>query len=457
MLEMVFRPRENKTALVSFRDGELAEHQSVVVDGHEYVPYSPGNNLLTHRVIVLPSDVGDYDSEAELLVLILEFIHRYVDLSQAFEEVAAHYVLLTWGYDVFNELPYLRVRGQYGSGKSRFLLTVGSLCFKPIFASGASTVSPIFRLIDQIGGTLVVDEADFWATDERAEIVKILNNGNARGFPVLRSEVTPQKEFNPRAFDIFGPKLVATRHPFEDIALESRCLTEVLGGRPLRADIPISLSQDFHDEAEALRNKLLSFRFRRFNVPQGPVLAAELGMEPRRAQILAPLLSVASSEEAKQRIRAFVNGRQEPAPDNEVETGRRVLSSVKALLDLSMPLTLGDVAARFDADWGKRYGVDVEHRWVGSVLRRLGVRPQKSNGVYMIPVSEYPHLRDLFIEHGLGDERDVGDVGGGSAIVGSEIESPTIVLAGGPAAVPEVPFVPVINPSSDPLPMSAQP
>ena len=31
------------------------------------MPYSPENNLLTHRVIVLPSAVGDYESEADLL------------------------------------------------------------------------------------------------------------------------------------------------------------------------------------------------------------------------------------------------------------------------------------------------------------------------------------------------------------------------------------------------------
>jgi len=80
-----------------------------------------------------------------------------------------------------------RVRGDAGSGKSRFLLAVGSLCYKPIFASGASTVSPIFRLIDTFRGTLVVDESDWRQTDEKAEVVKILNNGNGKGFPVLRS------------------------------------------------------------------------------------------------------------------------------------------------------------------------------------------------------------------------------------------------------------------------------
>jgi hypothetical protein len=410
VLETILRSGKGETRLVAFRDGQADEHRSVSIDGHEYVPYSPENNLLTHRVIVLPSAIGDYDSEDELLAEVRGFIHRYVDLSPGFEEIAAHYVFLTWGYDLFNELPYLRVRGQYGSGKSRFLLTVGALCFKPIFASGASTVSPIFRLIDQIGGTLVVDEADFWASDERAEIVKILNNGNARGFPVLRSEVTPQKEFNPRAFNIYGPKLVATRHPFEDVALESRCLTDVLGGRPLRRDIPISLPGRFEVEADALRNKLLMYRFRRFGVPHEQVMLPELNLQPRRAQILAPLLSVAVSQAARERMRAFVDSRIGSSQGKDWETEKRVLGSIKALLvDISAPLTLGAVAEQFHAECGERYGAEVTHRWVGSILRRLGVTPHKSNGVYVIPVSEYPHMRDLFIQYQLGDVGDIGD------------------------------------------------
>src|SRR5205085_10842443 len=127
---------------------------------------------------------------------------RYVDVSPLYEKLASYYVLLSWVYDGFNELPYLRLRGDYGTGKTRFLLTVGSLCYKPIFASGASTVSPLFRIIDAIQGTLVIDEGDFRLSDERAEIVKILNNGNARGFPVLRSEVTSSREFNPTAYTV---------------------------------------------------------------------------------------------------------------------------------------------------------------------------------------------------------------------------------------------------------------
>ena len=56
-------------------------------------------------------------SEAQLAAEIRQFIHRYLDFSESFENVATHYVLLTWLYDAFNELPYLRLRGDYGSGR----------------------------------------------------------------------------------------------------------------------------------------------------------------------------------------------------------------------------------------------------------------------------------------------------------------------------------------------------
>ncbi|MGH7484906.1 MAG: hypothetical protein ACREMY_04765, partial [bacterium] len=207
---------------------------------HLLIPYSPNNNLLKNGVVLFPSEPEEYGSELDLIAEIQEFIHRYVDVSPLFEKIASYYVLFSWIYDSFNELPYLRLRGDPGSGKTRFLLTVGSLCYKPMFASGASTVSPIFRILDTFRGTLIIDEADFRLSDERAEIVKILNNGNARGFPVLRSEVSRTREFNPRAYAVFGPKLVATRRAFEDRALESRCITEEMGHSRLRDDVPIN-------------------------------------------------------------------------------------------------------------------------------------------------------------------------------------------------------------------------
>ena len=59
------------------------------------------------------------------------FLHRYVDLTPAFEEIASYYVLLTWVHDAFSDLGYLRLRGDWGTGKTRGLLAIGSVHTRP--------------------------------------------------------------------------------------------------------------------------------------------------------------------------------------------------------------------------------------------------------------------------------------------------------------------------------------
>src|SRR5262245_52812983 len=249
IVELLFQPEQRRTLLALFNAGRwtLRDHIDVPQRGR-LVPFTPNNNLIKNEVVLLPSEPQAYGSEEALIREIRSFIHRYADLSGLFEQVASYYVLLTWVYDAFNELPYLRLRGDFGTGKTRSLLTIGSICYKAFFASGASTVSPIFHTLDAFRGTLIFDEADFRFSDERSEIVKILNNGNVRGMPVLRTMMNRQREFNPQAFHVFGPKIVATRGHYEDRGLESRFITEETGGRQLRGDIPINLPDSFKDE-----------------------------------------------------------------------------------------------------------------------------------------------------------------------------------------------------------------
>ena len=129
LVELVYKPEQKQTAFVVWEDGKWRESQSIVEAGQTLVPYPADSPLIQHEVVLLPSEPVDYGSYEELMVQIRSYIHRYVDLSEQFEIVTAHYVLLTWLYDCFNELPYLRVRGDYGTGKTRFLQIVGSVCY----------------------------------------------------------------------------------------------------------------------------------------------------------------------------------------------------------------------------------------------------------------------------------------------------------------------------------------
>jgi hypothetical protein len=423
-VEMVYRPEERRTLLCIARNDGIRYEASVEEDGKRLVPYSPENNLLKNDVVLFPSEAASYETEKALVAEIREFIHRYVDVSPLFEEIASYYVLFTWVYDAFNELPYLRLRGDTGTGKTRFLLTAGSLCYKPIYASGASTVSPLFRILDSVRGTLIIDEGDFRFSDEKAEIVKILNNGNARGFPVLRSEAINAREYSPRAYAVFGPKLVSTRGYFQDRALESRCITEETGGQRLRTDIPINLTAEYQRESLAIRNKLLMFRFRNFGKCAVDARLVDRSIEPRLAQIFVPLMSVIEDAEARKALRAVAQEyNRELVADRGMDLEAQVL---EVILDLrespyANGIAIKEIAERVDERYGDDFERKVTPHWIGSVVRRrLGLKTEKRHGSYMIAATEGSKLTRLFEKYGIGvDSQDSGDSAGGTETAGA--------------------------------------
>ncbi|HEX7423945.1 MAG TPA: hypothetical protein VF311_08670, partial [Terriglobales bacterium] len=415
ILEMVHRPDEKRSAFVIWRNSEWRIEPSFSRDVHtRLVAYSPNNNLIRNEVVLFPSEPEEYGSEEELLGEIQTFVHHYVDLSSLFEKTASYYVLLSWVYDGFNELPYLRVRGDPGSGKTRFLLTVGSLCYKPIFASGASTVSPLFRMLDAFRGTLIIDENDFRQSDERAEVVKIFNNGNGRGFPVLRSEVSGKGEYNPHAYWVYGPKIIATRGSFEDRALESRCLTEEMGQHGLRSDVPINLAESYKEEALHLRNKLLLFRFRNLGRRFPTEELVDRTIEPRLNQIFVPLLSIIEDPGAREDLRELARRyNHELIAERGMGTEAQVLEIIRDMASSSYDnkLTIKDITSRFTDRHGADYERKITTKWIGNIVRRkLHLVTHKSHGVFVIPISELPKLDRLYEKYGVSPETDEGDV-----------------------------------------------
>lgn len=417
LAEMVCDREEGRSGFAVWQDGAWKLQTSIDTSpGDRLVPYSSDNNLIKNEVVLLPSGPQEYDSEEQLLADVRSFIHRYVDVSPLFEKLASYYVLFSWVYDGFNELPYLRLRGDYGSGKTRCLLIIGSLCYKPMFASGASTVSPLFRIMDAFRGTLIMDEADFRFSDEQSELVKILNNGNARGFPVLRSEVSGKGEYNPRAYAVFGPKLVATREYFQDRALESRCLTEEMGQTRLREDIPLNLPASCKKEALHIRNQLLMFRFRSSLKPRSVGEIVDRSIEPRLNQVFAPLLSIIDDPRTRDDLRELARRYQRDiVVERGMDTEAQLLGVVRDLVAGEQRLEVKEITNLFADRHGADYERKVTPRWIGGVLRKkLNLRTQKSHGVFVIADSEGPKLERLYEKYGLTSDDDASSRTGAS-------------------------------------------
>jgi len=390
VVELVYDAKVRTTALVVASEGRWRKAQEfAIATGETLVPYSAANNLIRHECVMLPSEPVDGGSKAELLRDIEAYLHRYVDLSPLFKRIAAHYVLLTWVFDAFNELPYLRLQGDYGTGKTRALITLGSIAYKGFFASGASTVSPIFHTLDTFGGTLVLDEADLRFSDKTADLVKILNNGTVKGLPILRTLQNRHKEFNPAAFNIFGPKIVAMRGTFKDQALESRFLTEYMDGRPLRPDIPIQLPNSLKVEAHALRNRLLHFRLaNRFTIASDAARAIT-GIDPRLNQTALSLLSLIDDPSLREAFTANIRARQtQLTAERSRGTDVRTLTALKDLSEGSdrKSISLRELAERVNAS-GDVMDVSVSSRDVGQILRAHSIPLHKSHGIIVVPIS----------------------------------------------------------------------
>src|SRR6266571_448853 len=87
LVEMVCQ--ENRTLFYVSKDGSFRHETSLLVSGQRLVPYSPRNNLLANEVVLFPSEPLEYESESKLVEGIRAFIHRYVDISPLFEQIAS--------------------------------------------------------------------------------------------------------------------------------------------------------------------------------------------------------------------------------------------------------------------------------------------------------------------------------------------------------------------------------
>jgi hypothetical protein len=412
IIEMLFDSQKNETSLAIYKDNSIKCRKSFEIDGIILKPHLAGKDLLKNKVILFPKEAKEYGSQKELIQDIQVFIHKYLSVSLFFEKIASYYVLFSWIYDDFNELPYLRGLGDYGTGKSRFLQVVGSICYRPIFASGATTVSPIFRILNDFRGTLILDEADFKFSDTTAEIIKILNNGFMKGMPVLRSEGNNKKSFDVKAYNVFSPKMIASRMLYKDTALESRMITEDMNLNFPRNDVPFNIPDSFWDEALEIRNKLLMFRFQNKGKCKIKQELENREIEPRLNQIAIPLMSIIEDQEIIKEIQQHIKEYNEKIKtDRTLGYSYQILDAICELLDDGyIHPTIHQVAEKFNKDLS--ISEAITSKKMGYLIRKtLDLKTERTRAGYVVSESNKEKIGILRKRYGIKKEsEDVNDV-----------------------------------------------
>lgn len=300
--EQVYDGKESKFCIYDTKTEEISYEYEIKVGENYLIPIK--GEEIQKNAISLPSEAKEYTSVEKLDIQIKIFIKKWLDIPEDILKFALWNIKRSWVYDRFHTINYLRALGDTGEGKTRFLDTLGSLHYKGISTSGATTVSPIFRLIDKWKGTLIIDEADFQKSDESQEIIKIINQGYEKGKPVFRCSALDYDKI--KVFDVYCPKLIATRGRFQDKAVESRCITHVMQATR-RKDIPLNLNPSFFREALNIRNKLLMWRFKNYYAIDPEIIHRLDGdFEPRVKQIVVSFVSLFTTDKQKEEFNKYV-------------------------------------------------------------------------------------------------------------------------------------------------------
>ena len=317
LIEEAFRDGRVFFTVYDPKTDTISELEEVEDGGIIYRPVV--NRDVETGQILLPSRAEEYGDEKILFQEVLNFLDYWHEQLDRFERVLdVLYVFMSWVYDALPKLPYRRALGRWGTGKSAWLETVGSVCYRPTVLAGCDSEASLRRTFDLWRGTALIDEADFNNSSLYASIVKILNIGFSRDAGWYRC----CNEKDPKIIDsfyVYGPKLLATRGEFKDVALESRCLTFI--ARKGSGEAPLFRVDKFKAEALSLRNKLLAWRFRNFHriaeimqELEGRGLFKSMfnsTAEPRVAQIILPLYLMFEDEGLRASLQELVERKTE--------------------------------------------------------------------------------------------------------------------------------------------------
>lgn len=291
--------RPSLSFLVAPPDGPTSEANSFTDRGEVFSPPTGDVDVISGGTVTLASGVADYGTPALLIEELYKYLRRSVDLEQFQLKLMANWTLMTYAYDAWDAVPYLRFKGEPGTGKTRCLAMLQLLCYRATDLGVGPSKSALFRTSDRVRGTMLIDEADYEG-DLRSDLIQLLNAGYKKNGTMTISSPHGD-DWKAKPYRVGGPKALANREDFPDRATETRCVTIHTVQKPLAPHIPTRLPPSFMADAAVIRKKLLQWRID--NARSLPSLEGELScLEARAREICLPLYSCSPDPDFRQEL-----------------------------------------------------------------------------------------------------------------------------------------------------------
>lgn len=272
-----------------WQDGNIRLASHIEHDGELLVV--PKVDPTVTSALRLPTTARSCPEIGELFMVMMNYIEAYVDITTEYSFLIAAFALCTWFADRLSVAPYLSICGPPESGKTTLVRLLHCLCRRAIHASDITPAS-LYRLAAHVRPTLLIDEADFGRDRTSRDFQRLLRGGNRQGSRVL---------CNGKAFENFGPKVIASRVPLDDAALVSRNINIVM--TPSDRDVPFldsDAEEKLSDELQPMLEMFRLLHYVRVVASQDPVF---LKFPPRlRDNARALAAAMLGNEELQQRL-----------------------------------------------------------------------------------------------------------------------------------------------------------
>lgn len=315
----------------------------------------------------------------QLIVDLAEAIGKHVVLSEYQALAVALWIFHAHALEAAEHSPRLHVASPAPRcGKTTLLNTIAAMVPKPLHTENITT-SALFRIIELAHPTLLIDEADIFLKDNE-EMRSLLNAGHGRGGQAIR---TVGDQFEPRAFKVWGPVVVAGigRIP---ATLEDRSITIGLRRRLSREKIE-RLRSNRTGHLEILGRRVARWVADNQDIllDADPLMPETLG--DRAQDNWRPLVAIADaiSIVVGERVRAAAVKLAEEEVDDE-NAAIMALADVATIFELKKKDRLSSqdlvsaLVAIEDRPWAEwRRGQPLTKNSLARLLRPFGIHPKQ--------------------------------------------------------------------------------
>src|SRR6516165_9392542 len=258
---------------------------------------------------------------------------------------------------------WMRHLAIYGAG-------VADQAMRPELASNI-TGSALFRYVEQVRPTLLIDEADSFVKDNE-ELRGVLNSGHTKTAAYVIRNVEVNGEHKPRRFSTWAPKAIATIRGLAD-TLEDRSVIVTLQRKPRDANVERLRRRDT-EEFKRLRSQAARWAANNFDKLVDPDPAVPQALNDRAADNWRPLLAIADlagdtwPEDAR-RAACTLSGE-----DQDGAVNVELLRDIRVAFGDAEVIRSADLVAKLIADperlWAEwKHGRPLTQKQLGGLLR----------------------------------------------------------------------------------------